>query len=415
VERARPYLHYIVSELESRNMPLEIALLPIVESGYQPFAYSKSRAAGLWQFIPSTGEVYGLRQDWWYDGRRDVIASTNAALTYLQKLHNDFGDWQLALAAYNSGEGTVGRAIKRNKEAGKPTDFWSLDLPVETLAYVPKLMAVSHLVAKPGRYNIQLSPIDNQPFLAVVDTGTQLDLAIAAKLADLTAEELHVLNPGFNHWATLPEGPHNLVLPIDKATQFKDGLASLSKEQRMRWTRYKVKQGESLGIIAKRHGSSIEALKEANNLSGNTIRIGEHLLIPRIGDASYQPSRIGKKGATVTSKGNKKIHIVKAGDTWWSLANTNKVSVTDLTKWNNKSPRDTLNLGQKLVVWTQQTPHDKHSNTKVVNYKIQSGDSLWKISRKFNVSVIQVREWNGLSTRTLLRPGQMLTLYVEKS
>ncbi len=415
VERARPYLHYIVSELEKRDMPLEIALLPVVESGYQPFAYSKGRASGLWQFIPSTGKVYGLKQDWWHDGRRDVIASTDAALTYLQKLHNDFGDWQLALAAYNCGEGTVGRAIKKNKKAGKKTDFWSLDLPKETSAYVPKLMAVSHLVAMPERYNIQLSPIANKPYLEIVDTGSQLDLAIAAELADMTTDELHLLNPSFNHWATLPNGPHSLVLPVDKAAQFTQALSALSKEDRMRWVRHKIKPGESLGLIARRHSTSVAALKETNNLASNRIRAGRHLLIPMIGGVNVQTSQIAKKGSKFTSKGKKKIHIVKSGDTWWDLANTHKVDVTDLTDWNNKSPSDTLNLGQKLVVWTGQSQRDQNPNTKVVNYKIRSGDSLWKISRKFNVSVAQVREWNGLSTKTLLRPGQMLTLYVEKS
>ncbi|MDH5591563.1 MAG: transglycosylase SLT domain-containing protein, partial [Gammaproteobacteria bacterium] len=213
VERARPYLHYIVDEIERRDMPLEIALLPVVESGFQPFAYSHGRAAGIWQFIPGTGRLYGLKQNWWYDGRRDIIESTRAALDYLQKLHNDFDDWQLALAAYNCGEGTVGRAIRRNKKAGKGIDFWSLDLPKETSAYVPKLMAVSELIKHPEKYELTLSSIDNSPFLTVVDVGGQIDLALAAKLAEISVDEMYQLNPGFNHWATTPDGPHRLVIP----------------------------------------------------------------------------------------------------------------------------------------------------------------------------------------------------------
>ena len=187
-ERARPYLHYIVSELDKRNMPMEIALLPVVESGFKPYVYSRSGAACLWQFMPATGKVFGLEQNGWYDGRRDIVASTDAALDYLQKLHGYFGDWQLALAAYNAGEGTVGRAIKRNKKAGKDTDFWSLDLPAETTAYVPKLMAVSHLVFQPGQYGLTLKPLDNKPVFAVVGTGSQIDLALAAKLADISSD-----------------------------------------------------------------------------------------------------------------------------------------------------------------------------------------------------------------------------------
>ncbi len=417
VERARPYLHHIVDELERRNMPLEIALLPVVESGFQPFAYSHGRAAGLWQFIPGTGKVYGLQQNWWYDGRRDVIESTRAALDYLQKLHNDFGDWQLALAAYNCGEGTVGRAIKRNRKAGKPTDFWSLDLPKETSAYVPKLLAVAALIADPDKYQMTLSPIDNSPFLMVIEVGSQIDLAVAAKLAGVTTDEIYQLNPGFNRWATRPEGPHNLVVPVDKADVFQQALADLPAEERVRWTRHKIKSGESLGVIAKHYKTTIAVIKEANGLGGTSIRAGRHLLIPiASGVPSSYPMTASQRLATRQGKkqsGSKKIHTVVAGDTWWDIANAYKVDVRKLTKWNGKAPGDTLGVGQKLVIWTKGKSSGSSKTVRTVNYKIRSGDSLWKISQKFNVSVAQVREWNGLSDRTLLKPGQNLTLYVD--
>lgn len=417
VERARPYLHHIVDELERRNMPLEIALLPVVESGFQPFAYSHGRAAGLWQFIPGTGKVYGLKQNWWYDGRRDVIESTRAALDYLQKLHNDFGDWQLALAAYNSGEGTVGRAIKRNKKAGKPTDFWSLDLPKETSAYVPKLLAVAHLINDPSKYQITLSPIDNSPFLTVVEVGSQIDLAVAAKLAGITTDELYQLNPGFNRWATRPDGPHHLVVPLEKAELFQQALADLPINERVQWTRHKIKSGESLGVIAKHYKTTVAVIKQANGLGGNNIRAGRHLLIPiASGKASSYPMTASQRLATRQNKqqsGKKKIHTVKAGDTWWDIANAYNVELRKLTSWNGKAPGDTLHLGQKLVVWTKGPSAVSSKTVRSISYKIRSGDSLWKISQKFNVSVAQVREWNGLSDRTLLKPGQNLTLYVD--
>jgi len=417
VERARPYLHHIVTELEQRNMPLEIALLPVVESGYQPFAYSKGRAAGLWQFIPGTGKVYGLEQNWWYDGRRDVIASTRAAMDYLQKLHNDFGNWPLALAAYNCGEGTVGRAIRRNQKAGKATDFWSLDLPKETSAYVPKLMAVAQLIANPEQYNISLSPIDNSPFLTVVDVGSQIDLALAAKLAEMSTDEIYQLNPGFNQWATRPEGPHQLVIPIAKAELFQQGLNGLPKNERVQWTRHKIKSGESLGVIARHYKTTVAVIKQANNLGSNTIRAGRHLLIPNASgkQSDYQLSatqRLATK-QNAPRKGSKKIHTVKAGDTWWDIANAYNVGVNKLTSWNSKAPGDVLHPGQKLVVWTKGNTANSSKTVRSVNYTIRSGDSLWKISQKFNVSVAQVREWNGLSERTLLKPGQNLTLYVD--
>jgi peptidoglycan lytic transglycosylase D len=418
VERARPYLHYIVDQLEQRNMPLELALLPIVESGFQPFAYSHGRAAGLWQFIPGTGKAYGLEQNWWYDGRRDVIESTRAALDYLQKLHNDFGDWQLALAAYNCGEGTVGRAIWRNQQAGKPTDFWSLKLPKETSAYVPKLMAVAHLIQQPEQYNLSLSPIDNAPFLTVVETGSQIDLALAAKLAGTTTDEIYQLNPGYNRWATTPTGPHRLVLPLDKAAAFQFELANLPADERVQWTRHKIKPGESLGVIAQHYKTTTAIIKQANGLKNNTIRAGRHILIPvASGKPSDYPLTASQRLATrqnrSAGKGNKKIHTVKSGDTWWDLANTYNVNVKTLSSWNGKAPGDTLHLGQKLVVWTKNKTAASSKNVRTVNYKIRNGDSLWKISQKFNVSVAQVREWNGLSDRTLLKPGQNLTLYVD--
>lgn len=420
VERARPYLHYIVDQLEQRNMPLEIALLPVVESGFQPFAYSHGRAAGLWQFIPGTGELYGLSQNWWYDGRRDIIESTRAALDYLQKLHNDFNDWELALAAYNCGEGTVGRAIKRNKKAGKPTDFWSLDLPRETSAYVPKLMAVAHMVKQPQKYDISLSPIDNSPFLTVVDIGSQIDLALAAEMAQISIDDLYQLNPGFNRWATAPDGPHHLVIPLDKVDVFQQALQTLPEENRVQWTRHKIQAGDTLGVIAQHYHTTIDVIKKANGINGNTIRAGQHLLIPvASGQPSEYPLTVSQRLANrqnSAKSGNKKTYTVKAGDTWWDIARNHSIGVRTLAKWNGKAPGDMLHPGQKLVIWEKSS--SKQATTasnklQTVNYTIRNGDSLWKISQKFNVSVAQVREWNGLSERTLLQPGQKLTLYVD--
>ena len=212
--RAQPFLHYIVQELEKRNMPLELALLPIVESAFDPFAYSHAAAAGMWQFMPATGKRFGLKQNFWYDGRRDVIASTRAALDYLQYLHDKLeGDWLNAIAAYNSGEGRILNAIKRNKKRRLPTDFWSLDLPAETTAYVPKLLALVDILKRPDEFDIVWKFIANEPKIDVVEVKSQIDLAIAAEMAGINVSELQALNPGFNQWATDPDGPHYLVLP----------------------------------------------------------------------------------------------------------------------------------------------------------------------------------------------------------
>ncbi|AFJ03269.1 Membrane-bound lytic murein transglycosylase D precursor [Methylophaga frappieri] len=401
VERARPYLFYIVDELDKRDMPMEIALLPIIESGYQPFAVSSSGAAGIWQFIPGTGKVFGLEQTWWYDGRRDVIRSTDAALDYLQKLHGYFGDWQLAIAAYNAGEGTVGRAIKRNQELGLDTDFWSLDLPVETTGYIPKLLAVAHLIKRPAQYDIALSPVQNVPFLSVVETGSQLDMAVAADLAGMDKDQLYQLNPGYSRWATAPDGPHQLVLPISKASAFKSALARLPENKRLSWRRHTVRRGDSLGKIASEHQTTVNAIKTANQLSSNLIKTGAELIIPAAGQSAPTVSQ--------PSKQKRSQYTVKPGDSWWHIARKYNVDVGDLVSWNNKSAQDMLHVGQAIIVW--QPMQKSHKQT--VNYTIRNGDSLWKISRQFNVSVADVKVWNNLSEFSLLQPGQKLTLYID--
>lgn len=409
VERARPYLFHIANEVEKRNMPMEVALLPVVESAFKPMAYSHSHASGLWQFIPGTGQMYGLEQNWWYDGRRDVIESTRAALDYLEKLHNDFGDWQLALAAYNCGEGTVGRAIKKNERLGKPTDFWSLDLPRETSAYVPKLMAVSHLVKFPERYDIALSPILNKPYITQVNVGSQIDLAVAAKMAGITEKEIHRLNPAFNRWATSPDGPHKLVVPLANVAQFKQALAKAPSSARVQWARHQIRSGESLGVIANNYNTSVSEIKRANKLSSNTIRAGKHLLIPV---AAEHVSQIALNHAQQSLKvpGKQTKYTVKAGDTWWNIARANKTDISSLAKQNNKSVKHILQPGEVLLIAATE---DSDAASKSVNYTIKDGDSLWAISKKFKVSVADVREWNGLSDRALLQPGQNLTLYID--
>jgi membrane-bound lytic murein transglycosylase D len=216
--RADLYLYHIVTQLEARGMPQELALLPVVESAFEPYAYSRASASGLWQFIPGTGSHFGLKQDWWYDGRRDIVESTRAALDYLQALHDEFdGDWLLAIAAYNCGEATVERAARANRAAGRPVDFWNLWLPRETRAYVPKLLAMKRLVRDPATYGLAISPIPNQPYFARVATAGQINLKIAGQIANVSPEELYELNPAFHRWATDPSGPHYLLLPVDSA------------------------------------------------------------------------------------------------------------------------------------------------------------------------------------------------------
>ena len=344
LKKGEPFLYHILQEVRKRGMPSEIALLPGVESGFRPTAYSHHGAAGLWQFMPATGRYFGLKQDWWYDARRDPLASTEAALDYLQKLNKRFdGDWLLAIAAYNAGGGTVARAIRRNLEQDKPSDFWSLDLPAETRQYVPRLLALSHIIGQPEQYGMVLPPIENERRFVKVDIGTQIDLKVAAKLAGMSTDELLLLNAGFNRWATHPEGPHYLLLPADKAEQFSWNLALLPKDQRMRWTRYRIRPGDNLGRIARHHGVSVQALMQANQLKNHRIRAGAHLMIPLSDSATTAPLH-------VASRSNRKVRYkVRKGDSLYAIAKQFGVKIADLKKWNQLAG-DRLKPGQKLTV-----------------------------------------------------------------
>ena len=421
-ERARPYLHFIIEEVEARGMPAEIALLPIVESAFLPFAYSHGRAAGIWQFIPSTGEYFGLKQNWWYDGRRDVYASTKAALNYLQKLHKTFdGDWLLALAAYNSGSGTVSRAIRKNRREGRPTDYWNLDLPKETQGYVPKLLAVSNIIANPETFNAAITPVPDQPYFEKVEISGQIDLALAAEMAELSTDKLYSLNPGFNRWATDPDGPHYLLIPVEKANTFTQALAELPDNEHVKWVRHKIQSGESLILIAKKYQTTVELLRDTNKLNGHMIRAGKHLLIPtatRHLSRYTQSSELRKKAIQQRPRAGEKItHTVQRGDTLWDISREHKVSVKELAKWNAMAPKDPLRLGQKLLVWRKNLPATTLNNPgaplQTVNYKVRQGDSLARIAQKFRVSITDLQRWNSLNIKKYLQPGQRLTLHVD--
>ncbi len=280
VERGSHYLHHIVEEIERRKMPAEIALLPMIESAYNPQAYSRAHASGLWQFIPSTGKLYGLRQNWWYDGRRDVIAATNAALDYLEKLHNQFGDWELALASYNWGEGAVSRAIARNQAKGLPTDYASLTMPAETRHYLPKLIAVKNIISDPARFGIQLAQVPNEPYFAVVTVHRHIDVTLAAKFAGMPLDEFRFLNPAHNKAVIKAGAAETIVLPREKVALFQANLQN-HDEPLVSWQAHTMKAGEKPEKIAAKYGMSMAELKQVNGISGNNkFRTGQPLLVP---------------------------------------------------------------------------------------------------------------------------------------
>lgn len=418
-KRAEPFLYLIIEQIEARDLPLELALLPVVESTFDPFAYSPAGASGLWQFMPATATRFGLEQDWWYDGRRDVYASTRGALKYMHVLHRYLGDdWLYAFAAYNSGEGRVKRAITKNKKNNKPVDYWSLGLPKETEDYVPKLLALIDILRNHEKYGVELPYIANKQVLNYVDIGSQIDIAYAAELAGLSIAEIQLLNPAYNHWATSPDGPHKLLLPSVVADQFTEKLAAVSKDKRIRWDRYRVISGDSLSVIAQRHQTTTSVLKQINDLDSSFIKIGQPLLIPVASKSQqkylYSQAKRFERQASKSGTGKKKVtYKVVEGDTLWDISRYYKVTSKQIAKWNSFKTTSTLRLGQELTIWKIAPPAKSDPTTRRVTYYVRSGDSLGGIAQKFNVKTTDLVRWNDLENVKYIKPGQKIKVYVD--
>lgn len=416
-KRGERYLYHIVKQIEARKMPLELALLPVVESAFNPVAYSRARASGLWQFIPGTGRRYDLKQNWYYDGRRDVIVATDAALDYLQFLSEEFdGDWLLAVAAYNCGEGNIARAVARNRKAGKPTDFFSLKLPRETRAYVPKLLAMRRIVQDPAAHGLEFAPIPNEPYFSQIDVAAQIDLHVAAELAELAPEELLALNPAFNHWVTDPDGPHTLLVPVDREAKFTEAIAALPPEKRVRVVYHHVRKGDTLGGIADKYGVSIAAIKTSNKIRGTLIRPGQDLLITAAptGMAPASSTRTASLDPPMPRNQSDK-HIVRRGDTLWSIARSHGVTMESIASSNGLTRDDTLAVGQVLSIpgtTTLAAADAQAIETRSTTYVVRRGDTLSRIATRFRVRLTDLLGWNGLNKRSMIKPGQRLVMYV---
>jgi membrane-bound lytic murein transglycosylase D len=444
-QRAEPYLHHILDEVEAKEIPGELALLPVVESAFVVNAYSTADASGLWQFIPSTGEEYGLEQNAWYDGRRDVYASTQAATTYLKELSELFdGDWLLALASYNCGKNKVRKSIEKNEDKNLPTDYWSLSLPEETQNYVPRLLAIAKIFANAEQYNIHLQHIPNKPYFEVINTNSPLDLRKAARMANTPFDKFLKLNPGFNRACMAPHGPHRLLVPVDKADLFRQNLAQLPYDQRVDFrefyqepvkvakprpvpekiaetrheeepassSRYKVKRGESLTEIASRTHTTIKSIRTTNHLASNTVRSGEFLQIP----TSFKPSNAALPTAVKLPKtqiGSNQSYTVKKGDTFWNISQRFSVTPKDLAEWNKITLKTALVPGRKLTIKSQNQQLASTSPIRLVHYTVNKGDTLSKIARKFNVTFDDLRKSNSNSAIKDLRPGQKLKILVD--
>lgn len=409
LRRAEPYLWHLVQEVEARGLPVEIALLPAIESAYNPYAYSPSHALGLWQFLPGTGQRFGLRRNWWYDGRRDVTESTRAALEYLTYLHGLFGDWLLALAAYNSGEGRVQQAQQNNRARGLATDFWSLSLPAETRSYVPRLLGLAELLANPQRYDYQPQPLADGPQFEMVELPGQVELELAAKLIDLDPATLQQLNPGFSRWATDPQGPHRLLVPHGRGGKLRTTIAGLQTGELVRWHHYVVDTNDNLDSIAHRYGVKTALLKEVNGLSDKAVRTGATLRIPR---AFARDVPLSKNEQTLARDST--TYVIQPGDSLSRIAARRGVRVKDLLRWNNLATSATLRPGRKLILQTggetvlQVSHRESAPAQKQAFHWVRQGESLSTIAQRFKVSVSDLQRWNRLATRHQIRAGQRL-------
>ena len=355
IGRSQRYLYHIVVEVEKRGMPSEIALLPMVESAFNPVANSRTKASGIWQFMPATGKNFGLKQDWWVDNRRDVTAATNAALTYLQKLHGMFGNWDLALAAYNAGEGTVQRAIDRNRRNGLPTDYASLPLPEETKNYVPKLQAIKNIMKQPENYGLNIDKIPNRPYFTKVTAPEQIDAKLAASLAEISFEEFTSLNPEYNRPVITETGnAHEILLPVSAANVFKDNLANYNKPL-VSWQTYHAKRGERMDKIAQKFGINVAQLRDVNDIpSGKKLNGSQPILVPNssgnldstpIDTDVTQPSTI----PDVPVSTSEKTHTVKSKETLAAIGRQYGVSVKKLIAYNHlKNP--SVKAGQVINI-----------------------------------------------------------------
>jgi len=404
---AQLYMQYVYAEIQKRQFPSELTLLPIIESTYNPFAYSSGKASGLWQIMSATGKELGLTQNWWFDGRRDIQHSTQAALRYLGQLNKRYkGDWLLTLAAYNAGYGTVNRAIHRNKKQHRPTDFWSLDLPKETQRYVPKLLALAKHLQNTLKH---MTPINNEPFFTEIPLDQPIDFALASSLSNEHIDLLYHLNAGHKRWLTAFNTPHSILLPVRARKTFMTELAKHKKPDLVTFKRHIIQRGDTLSSIASKYQTHVQMIQASNSLPNARLRINQTLRIPIPNQPpnfyALSDNERHKPGA---KQARRMIYTIRSGDSLWKIARRHQVNVKSLLAWNNLHNTHLIKPGRKLVIWPARLKHRQP-----VDYTVRKGDSLARISKKFRVPITSLRRWNTLRKGKTLYPGQQLRVYLK--
>ncbi|MEM7054650.1 MAG: LysM peptidoglycan-binding domain-containing protein, partial [Pseudomonadota bacterium] len=409
-----------LNEIEARNLPGELALLPIVESAFDSFAYSRESASGPWQFLTATAREQGLVINQWYDGRRDFHAATRAALNYLTYLADLFDqDWALAVAAYNAGQGRIGRLVRRNAARGQGVEWHELPLPRETRGYVPKIKGLGCLFSNPEAWGFELPSVEDKPRVARVELPGQTDVVLAATLSGVEMATLLSLNAGLNRHLTSPEGPHALTVPVEHAARLRDALVEMQSIEApslpMQWREIIVQRGDTLSELAQRHQTTVATLRRVNNLSSDRLSIGQRLRldeqIVEIDEAA-QPQYASAYRELIALQQqliptNRVIHRVRSGESLWVIARRYGVSVADLQRMNNLGSNSMIRPGQRLTIERGRRIAD-HQESR--NYIVRSGDSLWTIARRQGVSMENLMRWNQLNANSILRIGQRLVL-----
>ena len=421
LQLATPFLYYIYQQTQKRKQPALLTLIPLVESGYDPFGISTTGATGLWQMMPGTASGFGLRINWWYDGRRDIMHSTTAALDYLNYLHGFFGDWLLAIAAYDCGEGTVQNAVNRNLKHHRPTDFWHLKLPGETMAYVPRLLALGHIIHQPTPYHIHLPMVPNEPYFFIVHTKKQVALQQLANMAHIPLHTLRKLNPGFRRWATQADKSHDILIPTQAKTTFLPAWQAFTRNTpTARWQHYDVKKGDTLSQIAYHFHTNATAIIKLNHLKNNLIHVGQRMLIPLTPAAAnitlHQPAVIGRLTGHLQQKnlaenylpGPKQvIYTVKAHDSLQKISHRYHISAQHIRFWNKHLENQALKIGQTITLWLQ--PITRHNHPHFQRYCAKPGDNLMVLAHRSEMNVNDLKKINHLHSN-LLRIGQCLQL-----
>ena len=412
--RLQKYLPFIVKRTVERNLPGELALIPIIESALDPYAFSPGGAGGPWQFLRPTAQEYGLTIDRWYDGRRDIVAATEAALDYLEALYSRLNHWPLAIAAYNAGGARVRRAVKR----ADSIDFFALKLPRETQYYLPKILALAALIAAPDNYSITLPEVTRAASFTTVSLPGQFDVQILSGLTGLTVAELQAWNPALKRWATAAQAPHHLIVPLQHPSdqsisldieKLQKSISTTLPSQRMHWKEIIVREGDSLSVIAQRNNTNVAALRVANTLKSTMIRAGTILLVP-----TYKTNLLPIYGQHRQAQS----YTVQPGDSLWSIAKAHNVSIAALVKTNQIAPRDVLRSGREIKVPTKKSliapsMTDPAAVTRKIAYTARKGDSLARIAKRFGVGIEDLAKWNQLDLTKYLQSGQRLTVYVD--